>query len=289
MAIETIGNPQLMPTPDPGPARYGLFRAATVQDDLGPREIAAGFQFADLDCGVARLYDANCAPPHPEKTFDEGLSYTEAAPYWVYSTRQCGSVGTSPSEFSGSVRRRLAGAEQGQVEAALWNGGGLGVTPALTTDAGTVTVTPAGPGAGAAIAALEESFYSAYGYVGTIHVNTAAYAALAYSELISDSPRSGVLTTPVGSLWSIGAGYGITGPADAAPAAGSVWAFMTPRVLVRRSGVIAQDDDVSSFLDRPSNQFMGLAERVYAHAWLCPVVHAVQVPVAAPRVDTEAV
>lgn len=279
-----LSNPQIAEAPAPGRLRYGLFSAATVTDDLGPREIAAGFQIPALDCGPARLYDSQCAPSaNDPKTFDEGLTYLPALPFWVYSTRQCGSVGTTPAVFFASVRRRFSGGEQGQVEAALWGGTAVPIDPNLTGAAGVVAVTPTAPGAGAAIAALEESFYGEYGYVGTIHVNTSAYAAAAYSGLVLHdlAGTPGRLATPLGSVWSFGANYGITGPAGVAPAAGFVWAFMTPPVIIRRSDVIAQDD-VRSFLDRPANQFMGLAERVYAATWTCPVIHAVQVPVAAP-------
>lgn len=283
MAVITTVN-ELAATPPPGRLRYGLFTAATVTEDLGPREIATGFQFAGIDCGVSRLYDATCPPDGAAKTFDAGLTYQEADPFWVYSTRQCGLVGHTPQEFSETVRRRLLGGEQTQVEAAVWGGTVPAVVPALTTHAGTVTVVPSAPGAGAAIAALEESFYSAYGYLGTIHVNTAAYGAAAYSQLVEHG-NGGLLVTPIGSSWSFGAGYGITGPAAAAPAAGFVWAFMTPYVWIRRSGIIAQDDP-AAYIDRATNQYMGLAERVYAATWTCDVVHAVQVPLAAPAVAT---
>lgn len=281
-----IDNHQLVAAPQPEPLRYGLFNAATVTDDLGTREIAAGFQVPAVDCGTVRLYDSQCPPGENDpKTFDEGLPHMPADPFWVYSTRQCGLVGETGAELMDSVRRRLLGGEQTQVEAALWGGTAPPVDPNLTGNVGTVTVVPSAPGAGAAIAALEESFYSAYGYVGTIHVNQQAYGAIRYAGLItrSDTVHStaGVLRTPLGSAWALGAGYGITGPAGIAPAAGFVWAFMTPYVLIRRSGIIAQDDP-RAFINRTTNQFMGLAERVYAATWTCPVVHAVQVPIAAP-------
>lgn len=285
MAV-VLDNPGVIEAPPAGRLRYGLFDAAVMTEDLDDRMIGAGFALPAVDCGVARLYDSQCEPAlNTAKTFDEGLTYMEALPYWVYSTRQCGIVGTTPAEFSLSVRRRLLGGEQTQVEDVLWDGGGLAGMTGLTTAAGTVTVVPSAPGAGAAIAALEESFYSEYGYVGTIHMNQRAYAALAYSELITDAPQQGVLTTPLRSLWSLGAGYDITGPGDVAPAAGFVWAFMTPPVVIKRSTIIAQDDP-RAFVDRATNQYMGLAERVYAAVWTCPVVHAVQVPVAAPATAT---
>jgi len=285
-----IDNPNTVEAPAPGQLRYGIFRTATVTDDLDSRGISAGFTFPAEDCGTSYLYDAMCAPGDAEeKIFDEGTPYMEALPYWIYSTRQCGMVGRTATDMAASVRRRLAGGEQTQVEAAFWGGTAVAVDPNLTGTAGVVTVAPAAPGAGAAISALEESFYSEYGYVGTIHVNQAATGALAYAQLLNAS-TAGVLRTPLGSAVSLGAGYGTAGPAGVAPAAGFVWAFMTPPVVIRRSEVISQDSDVRSVMDREFNQFMGLAERVYAHTWTCPVVHAVQVPIAAPAVsDTPAV
>lgn len=274
-----IANPELAPAPTPGPLRYGLFSAATVTDDLGARGIATGFQVPAEGCGVIRPYDANC-DTHPEKTFDEGLGYMAAEPYWVYATRQCGSVGQTAAEITASVRTKLTSLEQHQVEEQLWGGGALASDPSLTAALGVTTVVPGVLGAGAAIAALEDAFYATYGYVGTIHLAMSGYAAVKYAGLVER--QGGQLVTPIGSVWSFGSGYGITGPLDVAPAAGSAYAFMTPPVLVRRSEVIVPD--VTATMDRSLNQYMALAERVYAHTWVCDSVFAVQVPLAAPAV-----
>ena len=282
MAI--LSNGELIEAPSPGVQRYGLFNAATVLDNLDARGIAAGFQLPAEDCGVVRSYDATCLT-HPEKTFDEGLSYMEATPYWVYATRQCGTVGKSAAEMDASVRRRLLSNEQREVESQLWGGGGVASDPELTSVLGVTTVVPGVAGSSAAIAALEDAFYDTYGYVGTIHISMRAYGNLAYGNLLIRN--GGTLNTPMGSTWAIGAGYGIAGPGGAAPAAGNVWAFMTPPVLVRRSEVLQRS--AWEVADRSANQFMGIAERVYAHTWVCDAVHAVEVPIAAPKVDTEAV
>lgn len=282
MAIIT-GNGEVIAAPAPGALRYGLFNAATVTDDLAARGIASGFQVPAEDCGVVRAYDANCAT-HPEKTFDEGLAYMEATPYWLYATRQCGSVGTTPERMAASVRRRLISNEQRQVEAQFWGGTAVASDPNLTGAAGVTTVVPGVAGAGAAIAALEDAFYDTYGYTGVIHIAMRGYAAVQYAGLVQ--PRGGTLNTPIGSTWAFGAGYNITGPAGVAPAAGNVWAFMTPPVLIRRSEIMVPD--VLATMDRVANQYMALAERVYAHTWVCDSVFAVQVPIAAPAVDTEA-
>lgn len=281
MAI--LSNGELVPTPAPGLARYGLFSAATVTDDLGPRGIAAGFQVAEMDQGVVLSYDANCET-HPEKVFVPGQDYLQADPYWIYATQQCGSVGRRPAEVETAVRRRLASMEQGIVEAHVWGSSDLPSEPSLVTHVGTVTVVPSAPGSGAAIAALEEEFYGFYGYAGVIHINMRGYANLAYGNMMER--QGGQLKTPMGSVYSVGSGYGINGPLNVAPAAGNVWAFMTAPLMIKRSEVIVPP--VMSTLDRTTNQYMALAERVYAHTWVSDVVVAVEVPLASPKVDTEA-
>lgn len=278
-----LTNAELIAAPSPGLSRYGLFNAATVTDDLDPRGIAAGWQIPAEDCGLVRAYDANCET-HPAKTFDEGQSFMEAVPYWVYATRKCGTVGRTSAEMEASVRRRLAAGEQRAVEAQFWGGTAVPSDPNLTGAAGVTTVVTTAAGSGAAVAALEDAFYDTYGYVGTIHINMRAYANLSYGQMMIRN--GGMWNTPIGSVWSIGAGYGITGPAGVAPAAGNVWAFMTPPVLIRRSPVVVPD--VTTTMDRSLNQYMALAERVYTHTWTCDTVFAVEVPIASPKVDTEA-
>lgn len=197
------------------------------------------------------------------------------------ATYTCGSVGTTAADVTRRVTRRYNAGVQHRLEQMVWDGGGLaGVTPTLTGTVGTVTPTPLGAGAGAAIAALEQAFHDLHGYVGTIHMNQLGYGAVRDAGLMDRSGGAGVWRTPLGSKWSLGAGYGITGPAGAAPAAEHVWAFMTPDVHLWESPVTTPDP-VQVF-ERATNQWYGIAEAVWTHAWLCDTVVAVQVPVAAP-------
>lgn len=277
-----ISNRHLVEAPPTGPLRYGLFNAATITE-LDTRGIGAGIQWTSDHCGQdAVVYNQTCAVS-PTKPFEEGADTFGTDPFWVLARKRCGAVGRTAAEAQAAARAQLLTAEQGVVEDVLWDGGGLvGHEPVLTTLAGVTTVTPAAGGAGAAIAALEEAFYSAHGYLGTIHVNTAAYAAAAYSNLIV---QGSVLKTPIGSTWAFGAGYGDTGPLGAAPAAGSVWAFMTPPVFIRCT--LLDQVPATATLDRTLNQWDTLAERVYTVAFDCQDdVFAVQVPVAAPAVVT---
>jgi hypothetical protein len=262
--------------------RYGLFAAATVLPMPG-RAIAAGLQYYTDDCGnFLADYNQECGVDSPTKTAVEGSELLGTDPYWVVNRVRCGAVGRTAQDIRGVAQGRLAAMEQWAVEDRLWNG--VAAQPGvlnLVNNVGTVTVTPLAPGAGAAISALENAFYQVNGYVGTIHVNDVAEGALEYAGFLN--PETGVLRTRKGSAVSLGSGYGVNGPADAAPAAGFTWAFMTGYTAVWRS----TDDqlpqpDPQRVMDRTLNQWDVVGERVYAAAWSCPEVFAVQVPIAAP-------
>jgi hypothetical protein len=279
-----ITNPQLIDAPPTTPLHYGLFTAVSSVQTMDRRLIASGGQFFADHCGDGQLYNQTCLES-PEKTFVEGSDIMDFDPFWTVARKRCGAVGRTAGEMLAAVRTQLLTSQQTLVEGGFWGGTVVPVDPNLIGNAGTTVVTPAAPGFGAAIAALEEAFYSVYGYTGTIHVNMAAYGAAAYSQLIVRQGGAGVLRTPMGSAWSFGAGYGITGPAGVAPAAGFVWAFMTGAVHMWRSGVLPQPDPRQT-LDRSLNQWDVIAEEIFGLTWDCPEVFAVQVPVAAPAVAT---
>jgi len=277
-----LTNPQLIDAPAVAPLRYGVFAAARMAT-LTTRMIGSGLQFLSDHCGGAELHNQTCVAS-PEKEYTEGSDLIEAAPYWVVARKRCGAVGRTGTEMLDAVRSQLLSAEQTLVESVIWDGAAYpGATPTLT-GAGATIVTPLADGAGAAIAALEEAFYSVSGYQGVIHINMAAYAAIRYAGLMDPAERlAGVYKTPMGTALSIGSGYGVTGPDDVAPDVGFVWAFITSPLTVWRSGVLPQPDPRQT-LDRALNQWDVVAEEVFAHAWDCPDVYAVQVPVAAPGV-----
>ena len=280
-----ITNRHIVATPPTAQLRYGLFTAAAAQLIMPDTVIASGLQFLVDHCEPAVTYDQTCAVS-PTKPITEGSELMGADPFWVIARKRCGSVGRTAAEMQAAVRSQLDAGSQTVVESVLWNGDGLGtITPSLA-GSGATAVVPSATGAGAAVAALEAAFYAVNGYRGTIHVNTAAYAAPAYSNLVlHDYPgAAGRLMTPLGSTWSFGAGYGITGPDEVAPAEGFVWAFMTGPVTLWRADI--PQPDPRQVFDRAANQWDVVAERVYAATWDCPNVFAVQIPVAAPAVAT---
>lgn len=279
-----VSNRELIPAPPPGTRRYGLFDAVASSGQLTGRGIGAGIQFLVDHCGnETEEYEQVCGETSPVKTAVEGSDVIGTLPFWLVNRKRCGAVGRTGEEMQRAVRQALATGAQTRAEDILWDGNGLAGVANLTNAAGTTTVTPAAPGAGAAIAALEAAFYAENGYVGTIHVNTAAYAAARYAGLVDRQGGAGTLRTPLGSVWSFGAGYGVTGPANVAPDPDSVWAFMTAPVHLWRSGVLPQPDP-RQVLDRTLNQWDVVAEEVFAITWECPEIFAVQIPLAAPGV-----
>jgi hypothetical protein len=280
-----VSNRELIATPAVGQRRYGLFDAVASSNTMPTRMIASGLQFLTDHCDPAVAYDQTCEVS-PVKPFTEGSDLMGADPFWVIARKRCGTVGRTAEEMRTAVARQLEAQAQTVVEEVLWDGGGLATIPAAQTltGSGATIVTPTAPGAGAAVAALEAAFYAMVGYRGVIHVNTAAYAAVEYAQLSDPAGGAGTLRTPLGSTWSFGAGYDVTGPAGVAPAAGFVWAFMTPPVHMWSADI--PQPDARQTLDRTLNQWDVVAERVYALTWDCPMVFAVQIPVAAPAVAT---
>lgn len=271
--------------PPAGVLRYGLFNAARIVEGapLPSQHSLGGVQFQPDTCGQARLYSAVCPPStQAQKTFDLGTGVQTTRPFWVYSSIVCSPVGRDLTEQRQRAVRSLLAGEQTQVEAAFWDGGGVNAGPSLTTIGATPVVTTL-TSFGGRVSALLAAFYAVYGYQGTIHVNTAALGAAAFGNLLvrpdtPDVPRH--LVTPDGTIWSFGAGYDVTGPAGVAPAAGSVWAFITGPVTIWRDSEISVQDPEQTF-DRPTNQARVVAERGYNVSPDCPTAFAIELPVEA--------
>jgi len=272
----------LVDAPPVAPIRYGIFAASRItelQGEEAARLWGAGYSYLTDHCGGGFAYDDTCAA-QPEKDFVEGSDLIEGDPFRVAVKKHCGPVGRTQDELRAGALQQLFSAEQSIVESVMWDGGALAAhTPTLTGSAATV-VTPLAAGAGAAIAALEQAGYDMYGYQGVIHLNTAGYAALAYANLLN---KDGIVwRTQAGSAVSFGSGYGITGPDDVAPAAGSIWAFMTSQTDIRRTTPFVPP--IPETFDRINNQYVIEAIRAYAFTWDCPEVFAVEIPIAAPAI-----
>jgi hypothetical protein len=244
----------LVPSPEPRAVRYGLLAAANGPLDLPPHGAGGGVSYEPVSCGVAHTFPVECDTTPPEKVFDPGDDWVDAAPFLVYASLACGSAGHTPAELEGKVRRRLAAGEQTQAEAAL--------ADVIAADPALAVLTSADDGSiVAAVAELEQWLYERYGYVGYLHAppRAAAYA-MDHGLLLRDGP---VWRTAMGSVWVFGGGYPDDGLIHIT---GQVTVWRSPDVQVPPAGQV---------FNRTTNQYALLAEREYAVAYDCL---AAQVP-----------
>lgn len=241
----------LVPAPEPRATRYGLLTAANGPLDLPPHGAGGGIRYEPVSCGVAHTFPVECDDTPPEKTFDPNDDVVDAAPFLVYASLTCGSVGHTPGELEDKVRRRLAAGEQTQVEAAL--------ADVLSADATALTA-PDPTAVASVVGELEAWLYARYGHVGYLHAPVrAAAAAQEASLLLRDGP---VWRTAMGTIWVFGGGYPDD---DTVYITGQVTVWRSPDVQVPPAGQV---------FDRVTNQYALLAEREYAVAYDCVAASA---------------
>lgn len=248
---------QPVPAPEPRGLRYGLFTAAsgplslsTVRGGLG-----AGVVYEPVSCGRARRYPIECDDTPPDKTFDGIDDYVSAAPFVVYASVTCGSVGQTAGSMQEKVRRRLANGEQSEVEREIADLLAADSQPVYSSDPGDIAYV---------VAELEEYLYGTanYGNVGVIHAPFLAAAQAQAANLVIESRQvPGLATTRMGTAWSFGA-YPDNGVM-----------YITGSVTVWRADDVAFPPNEQTF-DRSANQWYALGEREYAVAWDCVAAQA---------------
>lgn len=262
--------PNVIPAPDPGPLRYGIFTPANGPLSMPDRVRQSGVTYDPVGCGTARGYPVECDETPPTKVFDPNVGEQTAIPFVVYASLVCGTAGYDPDYLEAKVRRRLLAVEQTGVEEALWSGaiGGVTLGNSPTFQGGGVTTLTAVTGLAAGIGALEDYAAAVYGYRPVIHAETKVAALAGQATLVEDDDPAGILRTPLGSAWSFGGGYPGTSPAGAAAAAGHVWLMATGQVTLWRSESIYVSPALQT-MDRASNQFKLIAEREWLAAADC--------------------
>lgn len=256
---------KVIPAPQPRGLRYGLLTAATGPLDLPvPDGLGGGIRYAPDSCGQARTYPVDCpADVAPTaKVFDPIEALIDAAPFVVYSSLQCGSVGYTQAELEARVRRRFANGEQTAVESEMSAILAAGASPLTSPDPNSIE---------SVVGELQEWLYgtggAAYGNVGYLHapVRVQAYAAFA-GLLIADGP---LWKTQMGTIWVFGGGYPDDGTIYIS---GQVTVWRAPDIFV---------PPAEQTLDRRLNQYMLVAEREYAAAYDCVAASAEFTPTVA--------
>lgn len=213
-------------------------------EEAGSLPLVLTYNYTDLttDTGQVTLTFTGSGPVQQRKTLN-GIDWTSATPFVVYTALACQALGFSDASARASLR--LSGNEARLVERGFWLGE-QGNVPALASAAST-PVTPllaSDPGLDlvSALGVLEQMGQAqndngAQPWNGgntqlVIHAPRALAALAASLRLIV--PDGAVLRTPLGNVWAFGAGYGFEGP-DGKSNAHQAWIYATGPVTIRRS------------------------------------------------------
>lgn len=260
--------------------RYGIFSVAEMED-LPALALLGGVQWITGNCGFDNGYAVDCGAALASKAFTNVESFETATPFVVYAGRLCGSLGFTEAESQRLTVQKLKATEQAVVED-VFSRQLFGQSPGLANNPAVVTVpVVAGDNFVTAIGKLEAAFYAFYGQQGVMHLPfLAGEHASAEGLLTADAAHplpgnSKVWRLASGTAVSIG-NYSGRSPADAAPAAGHQWLYMTSPVKIWRQ----RDEDiivapVEGALNRTTNQTTWLAERGYVMGFECNAVFAI--------------
>lgn len=264
-----FNGPFLIEAP-PAPGRpYGLFDVALGPMPFPTQNLGGGVIYVPDTCeDDIFLVDMSCPPITGTKTFTGIEAPVSGAPFAVYTSYTCGSLGFSFAEAADRVRTRMALREQRAVERRLWQGStgaggtiaGLFATATNLGTAGCVTE---------AVEVLEQTLADAGVVGGIIHARPGMAAHLAQAHLI-EKGQGRRKQTAIETPYVFGQGYGGTGPTGQAVSTSAEWMYATGRVLVWQDPEIHVPDPRQTF-DKPTNQMFVLAERVYAVAVECGI------------------
>lgn len=223
--------------------------------------------------------------PSPWTYNDVGMPLKRTPPDWqtitgdpftVVATEECLPVGYTLEQLNERARRRLRTNEQGAVERVIWTGA-QGNNPNLAGSSPTVLggsdTTPVD--IVTAVGLIEEWYGQAHTGDGPAFVHANRRVASLAQRFAQATTFGTIKQTPLQHTWVFGEGYPLTGPANAAPAAGGAWIFVTSPVTVRRTE-IRTNAGMAYRQNLPHHQ----AERSYVVSWHCAVA-AVQVDLTA--------
>lgn len=266
-----------------GPIEYARLPGTLGEDDPGePIRLAGGLTYQANGCGTTHEYPMVCGPDDEspdltDKNFDFEVPFTDAEPFVVYATLQCGTAGRTAEQMLERTLRRFADGEPTGVE--------RGMARLLAASGAPLLDVPDTTDIRSVISTLEQWIYGvqdmalvgggttegvSYGYQAYIHATprVAAYASDAHMIVDDRDARGPFKRTELGSIWVFGGGYNGAGPGDALPDDGIDHIYVTGQVTIWRDHDV-QTPPLRQTLDRGTNQWLGLAERAYVLSFDC--------------------
>lgn len=275
--MPTIANaPNLILAPPAPPRPPGLFDVALGPMAFPPGPYGGGIQYVPDTCeDDIFLYAMNCPPVSGSKTFSAIEPAISGAPFGVYASYTCGSLGFTFEEVEQRVRLRMQLREQRAVERRVWQGvpaGGTGGIPGHFQSATTLTAASC---ITEAVFSLEQALADNGIVGGIIHARPGMGPVMAQAHLIERGQR-GQIFTKNGTPVVLGHGYNGTGPGGEPTTTTTEYMYASGRVLIWAGDVLVPS--IGETMDRALNQIYAVAERefvtiVECGSWAIQVTH----------------
>lgn len=230
-----------------------------------------GFEYLPEACGEGRVADP-C--DYDSLTHDPVDTVVEVEPWVVEKGLDCSalSFGNSRDRLAERARRALVACESAlianefwtgtQAQESAWPNRRLASPESDVLTAGATTPTDA-------LACLEEGLRSLdggrCGNRGMIHAT--ANTVTHWTSLNLVRREGGLLLTTLGTIVIADAGYDGSGPDGQAAEDGSIWAYATDLVEVRRGPIDIVPSDLDHAVDRDLNTVEVAAKRIAAASW----------------------
>lgn len=260
-------------TPIPGPlavpSPVGLIQSSpTVNDPPGTRW-QAGFDYDVEGCSGGHTRDPR---DHSTKDIEAPATNPSWDPYLVWGGERCSTLGSAARDWQARARRLLAACEGAQIEEEFWTGA---VAKAesfpnrylASEDSDVLTDSDEPTSLTDSLACLEQYLADCNcGQRGMIHATRQIVTHWTGLNLVR---REGnLLLTIHNSIVVPGSGYDGSGPLGQAAAEGSIWAYATGLVEVRRdSDIQVLGGPNSEGVDRATNTMEIRAERLAVASW----------------------
>jgi hypothetical protein len=260
-------------TPALVPSRWGLFDAAETTPPE-PRAVTSGVEFQPRCRNLAQVYADDCPPAVEGFDIDEsaeGRPSVISLPMHLFAGFMCKSVGLTDDILRTEAEAALLATASQAIERYVW---GPSESPApgqpqlnqrLMDPDLTDILTPTAVSFTKGLRLLENHLYNQYGGVGVVHAPRGVSVEAAKTMQVRW--ENGKPVTTVGTKWSWG-DYANTDVEGVDAAADTAWMVATGRVWWRQ-GPVRVDGDMTTGLNRETNDVLAIAKRSYVVSWEC--------------------
>lgn len=250
------------------PPRYGIdAAAATPPTGEGDRWLG-GIRYEPAACFDPGRTPLDLCDPG-SKDASANADQVDYRPFAIYGIDECSAVDRGRNREA-LARQNLEGTRSFQIARELWAGAladAKSYPNRWFTDGTADTVSSSAMTPAEALGCLEDALGDCLGGArGMIHATRKTVTAWAEANLVQIS-GPGIITTIFDTIVVPDAGYPGTGPDGEPVVDGSVWAYGTSLVTVRRSPVQVLGANEAERMTRSVNTITTIVEQVVAATW----------------------